>query len=250
MDYADLPIGERTRLACGLSGTQQISNCGDECKFKAEMGKPYHLLTEAQKISHRAAKKRWRDKNPAKQRALTIAWQRKNRNRINKQYRDRYAANPEFYRAKLKAERQRMGAKYRAQIKRARHKTRSTPEGMLYHRMSQSVREALRGAKRKCKWEDLLGYSVADLKRHLELQFIEGMTWEKFFGGGIHIDHIIPRMSFTHSSSSDPEFKECWALSNLRPIWPKENSVSGAHARWNRVKGAVSSRSNFIGQIR
>ena len=196
-------------------------------------------MTEEQKVRARAAKKRWRDKNRSKQHALTVAWQRKNRARINKQYRDRYAANPELYRAKLKAKRARMGTKYRAQIKRARSKMRSTPEGMLYHRMSQSVREALRGAKRKCKWEDLHGYSVADLKRHLEAQFTKGMTWEKFFGGGIHIDHIIPRMRFTYSSASDPQFKECWALSNLRPIWPKENSVSGAHARWNMVKRAV-----------
>jgi hypothetical protein len=73
-----------------------------------------------------------------------------------------------------------MGEKYRAQIKRSRTKTRSTAEGMLYHRMSQSVRSALRGAKRKCKWEDLLGYSVEELKAHLEAQFTEGMTWDKF----------------------------------------------------------------------
>jgi hypothetical protein len=203
------------------------------------MGKPYHLLTEAQKVLARAAKKRWRDKNPARQRALTIAWQRKNRDRINKQYRDRYARNPELYRAKLKAKRQRMGEKYRAQIKRARTKMRLTPEGMLYHRMSQSIREALRGAKRRCKWEDLLGYSVDELKAHLESQFTEGMTWEKFFGGGIHIDHLIPRMKFKYTSPNDRQFKKCWALSNLRPIWPKENSVSGAHARWNRVKCTV-----------
>src|SRR6266513_3167562 len=203
------------------------------------MRKPYHLLTEAQKVLARAAKKRWRDKNPARQRALTIAWQRKNRDRINKQYRDRYAGNPELYRAKLKAKRQRMCEKYRAQIKRARTKMRLTPEGMLYHRMSQSIREALRGAKRRCKWEDLLGYSVDELKAHLESQFTEGMTWEQFFGGGIHIDHLIPRMNFKYISSNDLQFKQCWALSNLRPIWPKENSVSGAHARWNRVKRAV-----------
>jgi len=126
-----------------------------------------------------------------------------------------------------------MGEKYRAQIKRARTKMRLTPEGMLYHRMSQSIREALRGAKRRCKWEDLLGYSVDELKAHLESQFTEGMTWEQFFGGGIHIDHVIPRMKFKYTSHNG------WALSNLRPIWPKENSVSGAHARWNRVKGTV-----------
>ncbi len=196
-------------------------------------------MTEEQKVRARAAKKRWRDKNRAKQHALTVAWQRRNRARINKQYRDRYAANPELYRAELKAKRGRMGAKYRAQIKRARMKMRSTPEGMLYHRMSQSVRSALLDSKRKCKWENLLGYSVEELKAHLESQFTEGMTWDKFFGGGIHIDHVIPRMNFNYISSNDLQFKQCWALSNLRPIWPKENSVSGAHARWNRVKRAV-----------
>ncbi len=203
------------------------------------LNKPYYLLTEEQKVRARAAKKRWRDKNRAKQHSLTIAWQRRNRARINKQYRDRYAANPELYRAKLKAKRARMGAKYRAQIKRARMKMRSTLEGMLYHRMSQLVRSALLGSKRKCKWENLLGYSVEELKAHLESQFTEGMTWDKFFGGGVHIDHVIPRMNFKYISPNDLQFKQCWALSNLRPIWPKENSVSGAHARWNRVKRAA-----------
>jgi hypothetical protein len=203
------------------------------------MRKPYHLLTEAQKVLARAAKKRWRDRNRAKHRALTKAWMRKNRDRINKQARDRYAANPELYRAKLKAKRERMGEKYRAQIKRWRSKTRSTPEGMLYHRMSQSVRNALRGAKRKCKWESLLGYSVEELKAHLESQFTDGMTWEEFFGGGIHIDHIMPRMNFNYASPNDLQFKQCWALSNLRPIWPRENSASGANARWKKPKRAA-----------
>ena len=203
------------------------------------MRKPYRLLTEAQKVLARAAKKRWRDRNQAKQRALIKTWQQKNRDRINKQYRDRYAANPELYREKLKAKRKRMGEKYRAQIKRWRTKTRSTPEGMLYHRMSQSVRSALLNAKRKCKWESLLGYSVEELKAHLEAQFAEGMTWDKFFGGGIHIDHIIPRMNFNYTSPNDLQFKQCWALSNLRPIWPKQNSVSGANARWKKLKCAT-----------
>ena len=183
-----------------------------------KMREPYHLLTEVQKVLCRAAKRRWRDRNRAKQHALTKAWQQKNRDRINKQYRDRYAANPELYRAKLKSKREKIGEKYRAQIKRSRTKTRSTAEGMLYHRMSQSVRSALRGAKRKCKWEDLLGYSVEELKAYLEAQFTEGMTWDKFFGGGIDIDHAIPRINFKYTSPTDPQFKQCWALSNLRPI--------------------------------
>jgi hypothetical protein len=143
-----------------------------------------------------------------------------------------------------------MGAKYRAQIKRARINARSTPEGMLDHRMSQSVREALRGAKRRCKWEDLVGYSVDELKAHLESKFTEGMSWEKFFGGRIHIDHIMPRMNFNYSCANDPQFKQCWALSNLRPSWPKQNSVSGARARWDKLRRVAEQRSRFTESIR
>lgn len=207
-------------------------------------------MTEEEKVRARAAKKRWRDKNREKQHALSVAWQRRNRARINKQYRDRYAANPDLYRAKLKAKRARMGAKYRAQIKRARINARSTPEGMLDHRMSQSVREALRGAKRRCKWEDLVGYSVDELKAHLESKFTEGMSWEKFFGGRIHIDHIMPRMNFNYSCANDPQFKQCWALSNLRPSWPKQNSVLGARARWDKLRRVAEQRSRFTESIR
>ena len=190
------------------------------------MGKPYCLLTEAQKVLARAAKKRWRDRNRAKQRALTKAWQQKNRDRINRQYRDRYAANRELYRAKLKAKRERMGEKYRSQIKRWRTKTRSTAEGMLYHRMSQSVRSALLGAKRKCKWESLLGYSVEELKAHLESQFTEGMTWDKFFGGGIH--------NFTPSAI-------LWAFcrTNRRFEFQKPRSACHQRARRNAFRRAM-----------
>jgi 5-methylcytosine-specific restriction endonuclease McrA len=40
-----------------------------------------------------------------------------------------------------------------------------------------------------------------------------------------HIDHIIPLSRFKFTSSIDPEFQAAWALSNLRPLWAKENLV-------------------------
>ena len=184
----------------------------------------------------RTIKKKWRDSNKAKQFELTRAWQQKNRDKVNKRARGVYAANLELSRAKLRAKRSKMGEKYRATIKRNRTKMRATTEGMLYHRMSQSVRAALKGAKRRCKWETLLGYSVADLRSHLESQFTDGMTWERFFGGEIHIDHIVPRVQFNFDSPDDEAFKGCWALSNLRPLWSRENNVAGARLRWQRAK--------------
>lgn len=76
-------------------------------------------------------------------------------------------------------------------------------------------------------WRQSLDYSVDDLKKHLERQFAKGMTWDNF--GEWHIDHIVPVVSFNLSEYGDKEFKACWALSNLRPLWAKEN-----RDKWHR----------------
>ena len=56
---------------------------------------------------------------------------------------------------------------------------------------------------------------------HLERQFLPGMTWGN--RGEWHIDHIVPLASFTFTSPDDPEFRAAWALTNLRPLWAKDN---------------------------
>ena len=58
---------------------------------------------------------------------------------------------------------------------------------------------------------------------HLEKQFTDGMTWEKFLRGEIWMDHIKPISKFNYVSSEDIEFKECWSLNNLQPLWAKDN---------------------------
>jgi hypothetical protein len=68
---------------------------------------------------------------------------------------------------------------------------------------------------------NMVGYSALDLKEHLEKQFIDGMTWENY--GEWHIDHIKPISLFVFESVDDKEFKECWSLNNLQPMWGVEN---------------------------
>jgi hypothetical protein len=216
-------------------------------------------FTPAQKARRAENLRRWRATNRERYRQTTRAWEArdgngerirkwrrewlaKNRERVNALARARYAANPELGRLKLKQKRERMGTKYGQQIKRSRAKVRSTPEGRIYHRMGQSIRSALRGAKRRCNWEKILGYSRHELRQHLEAQFTAGMTWEKFLAGEIDIDHVRPRMTFSYSSMDDPQFKECWVLSNLRPMWAKENRSRGANARWTSASNAVGRR--------
>ena len=73
----------------------------------------------------------------------------------------------------------------------------------------------------------ILGYDAQQLRDHLESRFSPGMTWENYGNSGWHIDHIRPRSSFNYTSMEDPEFKACWALENLQPLWAEENASKG-----------------------
>ena len=49
------------------------------------------------------------------------------------------------------------------------------------------------------------------------------MSWERLMAGEIHIDHIIPKSVFNFSDPKHADFKKCWSLKNLRPMWAVEN---------------------------
>lgn len=66
-----------------------------------------------------------------------------------------------------------------------------------------------------------VGYSIEELVRHIEKQFLPGMSWSNY--GDWHLDHIVPNASFDYTSMQDSEFKACWSLSNLRPLWAIDN---------------------------
>lgn len=103
---------------------------------------------------------------------------------------------------------------------------RSTPYGALNNRMSTAIYAALKGAKNGRKWENLVGYSTNALMQHLEKRFKPEMSWENY--GKWHIDHIIPLSAFNYSCPEDIDFKRCWDLKNLQPLWAKENHIKHA----------------------
>ncbi|OAM77705.1 hypothetical protein A3840_08725 [Devosia elaeis] len=77
------------------------------------------------------------------------------------------------------------------------------------------------GGKGGKSWTELVGYGVSELRAHLERQFLPGMTWDN--KSEWHIDHIVPQSSFNYTSTDDPDFRACWALTNLRPLWARDN---------------------------
>lgn len=75
-----------------------------------------------------------------------------------------------------------------------------------------------------------------ELVIHLESQFIDGMTWDNHGMNGWHIDHIRPISSFNFDSTDHPDFKKCWALDNLQPLWVEDNLSKGD--KWDGVVNA------------
>ena len=80
----------------------------------------------------------------------------------------------------------------------------------------------------------ILGFDKHTLREHLESQFTEGMSWDNM--GEWHIDHIRPIASFNYDSTEHPDFKKCWALNNLQPLWAADNIRKGD--KWNGVVNA------------
>ena len=71
-----------------------------------------------------------------------------------------------------------------------------------------------------------LDFTKYELKEHLESLFTDGISWENM--SEWHIDHIRPIASFNFDSTEHPEFKECWALENLQPLWATDNMSKGS----------------------
>jgi hypothetical protein len=98
----------------------------------------------------------------------------------------------------------------------------------LHDKVSSAIRASLNGNKNGHGWESLVGYTLDDLKEHLEGLWSPGMNWENYGRYGWHIDHIIPISKFNFEKPVDIDFRRCWALSNLQPLWGKINYSKGA----------------------
>lgn len=94
--------------------------------------------------------------------------------------------------------------------------------------MSRGIYGAIKDKKAGRKWETLVGYSLERLMNHLEKLFLPGMTWDNYGKGGWHVDHKIPKSAFNYDAPEHIDFKRCWTLSNLQPLWEPDNLTKWA----------------------
>ena len=143
----------------------------------------------------------YRGRNPERVKTATANWKANNPGKVKEAWQKWYDAN---------------GKERDAQ-------RRSTPKGKLDRLMSSGIYDGLKSSKAGRKWESLVGYTVDDLMAHLSKLFLPGMTWENHGRYGWHIDHKVPRSAFNYEKPEDIDFKRCWALENLQPLWWRDN---------------------------
>jgi hypothetical protein len=163
-----------------------------ECRC-AEEHATYAALSAPAKAAYLGRVATWRSKNTRRVNEINQKWYRENRPR-------RLVIKAQFH----------------------KRKKATDPRYRLCHAISSAIGKSLRGKKKAGRrWQNLVGYSLEQLKAHLEAKFLPGMTWSNH--GEWHIDHKRPISSFTITSTDDSAFRECWGLSNLQPLWAADN---------------------------
>lgn len=163
-------------------------------------------------------------KNRERSREIKSAWKKRNPETVNRHARESAARkDPE-----VKAETKRTYRALNKHVIRAyNQKRRSENVSQRVHdAMGNRMRGALRTAKGGWAWKYLVGYDVPQLKAHLERLFTDGMHWGNY--GEWHIDHKRPVSSFDFTEDMLGKVRECWALTNLQPLWAVDNIRKGA----------------------
>ena len=159
------------------------------------------------------ANKKYLIKNKERLTEYHKEWSKENRDRLNEYHKEWREKNIDKHR-----EKKRNYEKY---------KKSTDPIYKLISNFRTAIYIVLKENKldKYSNYFNMVGYSALDLKEHLEKRFKDDMSWENY--GEWHIDHIKPISSFVFESVDDEEFKECWSLNNLQPMWGVENIKKG-----------------------
>jgi hypothetical protein len=203
------------RLGKLCSGNHEFKNTGKTLRTITNGGCPI-CKKEYDKIYHQ--------NNKEGHNKMTMEYYFKNKEIISAQKKEYAHKNKDHLKKKRKEyvlkNREKINKQRREYFKKRRKKD---PKFRITHNVGKSIWESLKGNKMNQRWEDLVGYKREDLMKHLESLFDNGMNWDNYGKGGWEIDHIIPISVFNFDSYCHVDFKRCWALDNLQPLWAIDN---------------------------
>jgi hypothetical protein len=182
----------RQKRAAYLSEYRRDWNLRNK-KVIAKRRRARYILTQEER---RETQRIWAKANPEKYAAGILRWRAAHKEQIREWYRERSA-----------------------------RKQKEDVGWRLGRCLRKRIWDAVRGISKKAdSTQALIGCSAEELKRHLQIRFRPGMSWDNY--GEWHIDHIRPCASF---DLTDPEQQRaCFNFKNLQPLWAKDNLSKGA----------------------
>ncbi len=204
--------------------------CVRELRFyRRKRGK--HVWVSVEKLSALRAQFKQKESLRFKKHKVALAAYFKNRYATNPEFRKRrlaskkrsYESDRETYKIKSLATYHKNKDRYRPARRAYRNRRNQEGKFRILGSLSQRLRCLLKYPKNKQRTLDLVGCPKVKFLRHVENQFLPGMTWANY--GEWHLDHIRPCISFDFY---DPvQVKQCFHFSNLRPLWAVDNIRKG-----------------------
>ena len=108
--------------------------------------------------------------------------------------------------------------------------------------LAARVRARINTIIRKKEWnkrtsnQEYLGCDIETLKKHIEKNLKDGMTWEN--RDKWHIDHIVP----ISNAKNQEEFKLLSNYRNLQPLWSKDNLSKSNKIGIHGVTSSISKK--------
>jgi len=159
--------------------------------------------------------KEYRRANPEIYRKSALQWSEKNREKRLLYFKNWAKDNPD---------------KRREASRKSSAKYLTNPKCRLSKNISRRIRKDIGTNKRGLHWEKFVGFTFRELQKHLEKQFKPEMTWDNY-GTTWHIDHKIPVAAFNFRTYGDIDFKRCWSLDNLQPMFTFDNLSKNDHLK-------------------
>lgn len=199
--------------------------------------------------------KEWYEKNKEYKKKKKKEWYEKNKEIIKikkKIYNDAHKEEIRLYNKERRAQGKDKESIKKSNIKYKKSKRKNDPIWACQKDASRQVLAKLKSVGSSKKGNSSSKYfpwTRNELKQHIENQFllpdniINGIAWMTWQNRGDYnpetwddndpstwtwqLDHIIPHSTFNYEIMDCQEFRDCWALSNLRPYPSKLNVTEG-----------------------
>ena len=206
---------------------KRYNTYNNQCiKCKYEISKP-RIIKNKEKIARK--KQEWVDNNRERVKANQEKWHENNLEYREKYQKSYYNANRDKILENNKKYNNENKEKVRVRKSEWTKQQRLTNPQL---RVKDSMRARVRGLltrdniTKKNTTQELIGCDFEYLRKHLESQFTEGMTWENYGRNGWHVDHIIPCNNFDLTDIEQQ--KKCFHYTNLQPLWEFDNLSKGS----------------------